>query len=128
MEQENGKSNGAVAAQGSGQGAAERERTLDEIGIDGLRQLKAAELRDLATGEGLPVTSRMRKADLLKLLRAKLIGRSGNGYAPGQMLCEVCGAPARVRATRRTDDAKNVIRQVRCTGPRRHTYQVVHSA
>ena len=100
----------------------DQQKTLTQIPLEKLTQMLVAELKDLCKSEGLPMKGK--KADLLKVLKAKKLGGDSN-YVPGQTLCRFCREPVDVTGTKRRDleDGRFlVIRQLRCRGKRSHRY------
>jgi hypothetical protein len=75
--------------------------TLAEVGYDDLRELTVRQLLVLARRNELDVSTRTRKAELVRLLRAVLAG-GDKSYVHGRTLCGCCrGETLACKATRR---------------------------
>jgi len=90
-----------------------------------VKELRVASLRAISRAEGLPADGR--KRDLAKRLIAKKRG-GARGYIAGKTLCKHCGSMIEVKGTSTTQISRRKValtRFVRCTGKRRHSYQIV---
>lgn len=97
---------------------------LASVAIAEIDEMPVDELKELSKIEGLPVTAKKR-AELIRQLKTKKIGRDDRYSGRGQTKCCVCGAPVTVKGTIRTtleDGRILVTRNVRCQGKHKHTY------
>lgn len=108
---------------GQDETTATAELTLVDIGIDEIGKLRKDGLRAICKAEGLPQDGKV--AGLKDRLRAKKLG-GADGYVAGAALCRICRWPVKVRSTRRLPQEDGTFltqRNLRCEGPKRHTYQ-----
>jgi len=87
-------------------------------------EMDVAALKAALKAAGQPVGGK--KTELRRRLEVALFG-SEERFSPGRTRCKRCGAPLRVRSTRRYPDlgeAGLVERRVRCQGKKPHSYSI----